>query len=210
MTTKRNKTAINTQCIQIQICFLSVSCSCLPDIVNTDFIIWICNYPLIHVKCVADNLSYFSPSFKATLCQANNFTQTPTAVCRLMTLRWPIIPVFVFISTTGILVRAGITLQELCYTAERFIAQQGNVSYCHRCCCLQLFIWVRSTERRRGGGHVGGRDTGQRSTRKTQKHLSFECKFLEKICIFTCKTFSLMKYLGKIFKVGPVRCPQTF
>lgn len=130
ITTKRHKTA---PC---------VSCSCPSNVVNTDFIIWICSRPLLHVKCVADNLSSFYLSCKAALCRASSFTQTPTAVCCLMTLLCPG-QLFLFSSssqTTGILVRAGITLLGLCYTAERFIAQQGNVSYCHRCCCLELFI----------------------------------------------------------------------
>lgn len=51
-------------------------------------------------------------------------------------------------------VGAGITPPGSCYTAERFIAQRGNVSSCHR--CRRLHLWVRSRGRRGRRGRRGG------------------------------------------------------
>lgn len=97
--------------------------------------------------------------------------KTPTAVCIRTSspLSGSIIHVSVFVC---ILVGAGITPPGSCYSAERFIAQRGNVSYRHRCRRLQLFIWVRGRQEGGGGGGggVGGRETGRGSSRNARKH----------------------------------------
>lgn len=185
MTTKRNKTTINTQCIQIQICFLSVSCSCLPDIVNTDFIIWICilwfMWNVWRIICLT-----FLPRLKQRFVRPTISHKHRQQFAVL----WPFA-----VRTNYSCFR--LHLNNRYFSQSRYHAA-GIVLHSWEIHCsarervvlpsllLSPAFHLGEKHRKEAGRGACGRKRykTEKHSEKTQKHLSFECKFLENLYFY--------------------------